>query len=344
MKISLCIPQYNRIEYLLKNIEKISLQTYPDIEIVISDDCSTDNTEEEILKIQPLSRFPIVYQRSTTNLGYDRNLRKSLEIASGDYYFILGNDDTLNGPDAIHFLVEFLKENEYPEIGFCNSTDYTNPSEVTERAAKTAVIGSGKAVALKYYRSFSFVAGVIIKRESFLEVNTDKFDKSIFVQIYLATLLIAKGKRLFQIKEPLVLKDITINHSIANSYRDTLPRKWSEFKEIDTGLPSVIRVAIAAFTDAGFNQSSISFEIFKGIYTVTYPFWILDYKRHRALVAALGLVKGLVPRKISAYHVLDTWQKTRINLFYAFSTVSALLLPSFVFESVKLKLYRIVKR
>jgi hypothetical protein len=164
------------------------------------------------------------------------------------------------------------------------------------------------------------------------------------VQIYLATLLIAKGKRLFQIREPLVLKDITINSAIANSYRDTLPRKWKDFKEIDTGLPSVIRVAVAAFTDAGYKQSSISFEIVKGIYTITYPFWILDYKRHRALVAALGLVKGLAPRKIGAYQVLDSWQKTRINLFYAFSTVSALLLPSFVFESVKLRLYRIVKR
>jgi glycosyltransferase involved in cell wall biosynthesis len=179
MKISLCIPQYNRIEYLVKNIETISAQTYPDIEIVISDDCSTDNTEAEIRKLQPQSRFPIVYRRSSTNLGYDRNLRQSLEMASGDYCFVLGNDDTLNGPDAIRFLVEFLRANDCPEIGFCNSAAYTKPSEVTERAARTAVVGSGKAVALKYYRSFSFVAGVIFKRDAFLEVNTDQYDRSI---------------------------------------------------------------------------------------------------------------------------------------------------------------------
>ena len=49
MKISLCIPQYNRIQYLLK-ICLISPANYPDMEVVISDDASTDNTEEEINK------------------------------------------------------------------------------------------------------------------------------------------------------------------------------------------------------------------------------------------------------------------------------------------------------
>ena len=44
MKISICIPQYNRINYLLKSLSIIERQLYPDIEIVISDDCSTDDT------------------------------------------------------------------------------------------------------------------------------------------------------------------------------------------------------------------------------------------------------------------------------------------------------------
>lgn len=40
MKISICIPQYNRIAFLLKNLEYIAKQTYSNIEVVISDDCS----------------------------------------------------------------------------------------------------------------------------------------------------------------------------------------------------------------------------------------------------------------------------------------------------------------
>ena len=85
MKISLCIPQYNRIQYLLKNLSVIAQQTYPDIEVVISDDASTDNTEEEIARMMSGYKYPIIYHRHPVNIGYDANLRKSLELATGDY-------------------------------------------------------------------------------------------------------------------------------------------------------------------------------------------------------------------------------------------------------------------
>ena len=54
MKISICIPQYNRINYLLRSLSIIEQQTYEEIEIVISDDFSSDDTEE---KIKSLVRF-----------------------------------------------------------------------------------------------------------------------------------------------------------------------------------------------------------------------------------------------------------------------------------------------
>jgi len=54
MKISICIPQYNRINYLLNSLERISHQNYDNIEIVISDDCSIDDTESQINKIKLL--------------------------------------------------------------------------------------------------------------------------------------------------------------------------------------------------------------------------------------------------------------------------------------------------
>src|SRR5882762_3647511 len=120
MKISLCIPQYNRIQYLLKNLSIIALQSYADIEVAISDDASTDNTEEEITRFTKTYKYPIVYFRHPVNVGYDANLRKSLEMANGDYCIMMGNDDTLKGADAISNLVNFLEKNKLPELGFCN--------------------------------------------------------------------------------------------------------------------------------------------------------------------------------------------------------------------------------
>ena len=129
MLISICIPQYNRSEYLLKVLYSINEQTYKDIEVVISDDCSTDDTQIVIPKyIQKISssdsQIKFKYIRQPKNLGYDANLRASLESGTGDYLFILGNDDGLNGKDAIQKLVDHLKQFGYPEVTFCNSMEY----------------------------------------------------------------------------------------------------------------------------------------------------------------------------------------------------------------------------
>src|SRR6266850_5312706 len=116
MKISICFPQYNRIEYLLKSLEIISCQTYGEIEVCISDDCSTDNTIGEIEKLRLRYKYPIVLDKFDRNQGYDRNLRRSMELATGDYCFTLGNDDTLNDIGCIERLVNFLTVNNKPEI------------------------------------------------------------------------------------------------------------------------------------------------------------------------------------------------------------------------------------
>ncbi len=122
MKISICIPQYNRIAYLLKSLKQIEAQDYKDIEVVISDDRSDDNTEEAIKELQKNYKYPIVFSRNEINLGYDANYRKCIELASGDYCIVIGNDDTIYEPGSIRFLDEFLERNDYPGIGvlkFC---------------------------------------------------------------------------------------------------------------------------------------------------------------------------------------------------------------------------------
>ena len=131
MKISVCYIQYNRIECLLRSLRLLERQTYDNIEVVISDDASTDNTEQEILLLKQNYRFSLVYSRLTTNCGYDRNYRRCVELASGDYCFVLGNDDAIVGDNSILNLVQFLKRSNYPSIGFTNYFEYSEPVSYT---------------------------------------------------------------------------------------------------------------------------------------------------------------------------------------------------------------------
>lgn len=344
MKVSLCIPQYNRIQYLLKNLEFISRQTYADIEVVISDDASTDNTQQEIEKLKLTYKYPLIYHRHPVNIGYDANLRKSLELSTGDYCITMGNDDTLNKIEDIERIVAFLKENNQPELGFCNYIEDHAPNTIIERASTTQVIGAGNEIALKYYRSFSYVAGIIIRKDIFNKVNTNKVDGSVFVQMYFAARIIASGGRFFMYKEPVIIKDIRINGSMANSYRDTLMKSWKELKPIDGGLKQVIWAVTEGFKDAGVDLQGVTYKVLKNIYQFTYTYWLFDYRSNGSFVGAVAMMKGLKPSGVSQYSKLSFIQKCKICCYYYVSTGIGLLVPFKLFLAAKNKIYKWIKR
>jgi len=96
-KLSICIPTYNRSLYLAECLNSIfqSMVGYESyIEIIISDNASTDNTKQVLDAI--LIAYPwIQYYRHETNIGAERNFYHLLTLARGDYVWILGDDDKI---------------------------------------------------------------------------------------------------------------------------------------------------------------------------------------------------------------------------------------------------------
>lgn len=347
MKISICIPQYNRAKLLIKAIKRIENQTYHNIEIVVSDDCSQDDTVKRIQELQKSFKYPIILSINEKNTGYDRNYRKCIELATGDYAIVIGNDDSIFEPNAIEYLVNFLKENDYPEIGYCNYVEDKDQSFVVERALSTKVHGSGIEVAIKNCNGFSFVGGLIYKKEAFDQYNTSKHDGSIFSQMYMGLLMIASGCRLFTIQKPLVLKDIFNDDGSFrwSFYRNGLPKKWSEYKPMDGGLPSVGNVLISATQDAlGKQDNKLAYRILKRIYSITYPFWIIQYKKYGSIPAAVGLISGINPAKTVNWSKINTFQKVKLFMIYTTRSLVGLVTPIFVFDKLERKLHKSVKK
>lgn len=347
MKISICIPQYNRAPLLEKALKMLENQTYDNIEIVVSDDCSQDDTIERISNLAKTFRFPIILGTNEKNTGYDRNYRKCIELATGEYAFVIGNDDTIYDKNSIQYLVDFLKENNFPDIGYSNYVEEKDQSFVVERARSTKVHGSGIEVAINHYNGFSFVGGLIYKKSAFDRFNTDKHDGSIYSQMYMGLVMIASGCTLFTIKEPLVLKDL---HNEDGSfrwsyYRDGLPKKWKDFRKMDGGLPSVANVLISASQDAlGRNDKNLAFKILKRIYSITFPFWIIQYKKYGSLTAAMGLIVGINPIKHDIWNKLNIIGKIRLLFIYGSRSLIAFFFPVRIFDLMERYLQRIVKK
>src|SRR5574344_1936060 len=92
MKISILMATYNGEKYIYEQIESILSQTFQNFELIISDDCSKDNTylilEEFAKKDKRISLF-----KNGENLGYFKNFEKLLSYATGDYIAFSDQDD-----------------------------------------------------------------------------------------------------------------------------------------------------------------------------------------------------------------------------------------------------------
>ena len=90
-KIDVLMTTYNGEKYLKEQIESILNQTYKNINLIISDDCSTDNTRDILKEYQDLENIKIYYQDK--NLGYVANFEFLLKHVESDIYMLSDQDD-----------------------------------------------------------------------------------------------------------------------------------------------------------------------------------------------------------------------------------------------------------
>lgn len=110
-RVSVGIPTYNRVGGLRRAVESALDQAYPDLEVVISDNASTDGTRDYCEGLA--ARDPRVrYLRQAENRGLVPNFLEVLHRASGPYFCWLADDDQL-GPGSLPHLVAYLES--HPE-------------------------------------------------------------------------------------------------------------------------------------------------------------------------------------------------------------------------------------
>lgn len=90
--ISIALCTYNGAAFLEEQLMSILNQSYRNIEVIIVDDCSTDNTNEIIEKIANLHP-QIKHFKNEKNLGFNQNFEKAIQLARGDFIAISDQDD-----------------------------------------------------------------------------------------------------------------------------------------------------------------------------------------------------------------------------------------------------------
>ncbi len=101
--VSICIATYNGGKFIREALESIKSQSYRNIEVVVTDDCSSDDT----LDICGEYDFVTAY-RNKKRLGLVDNWNSAVSKSSGKYIKLMGQDDVL-APDSVKIQVEALK-------------------------------------------------------------------------------------------------------------------------------------------------------------------------------------------------------------------------------------------
>lgn len=127
--LSICISTYNRAKWLelsLINLRKIFKENLKEIEILICDNASVDDTKEIVNKY--INTLDIKYYRNKKNVGMIGNLSVTASLAKGEYIWILGDDDLILEETPGLILNEIINNKGIDLL-------YLNYSYVTESAA-----------------------------------------------------------------------------------------------------------------------------------------------------------------------------------------------------------------
>lgn len=194
MKLSICIPTYNRAAEVEGKIDfflKEGILNYDDIELIISDNCSTDGTSERIMPKCKESGF--VLNVNAENKGHIGNYQKLTELAKGEYIWFVCDDDDLK-PGILAAVYSILNRYDIGHL-FINHSVIKGQEPLTDRVYK------GK--------EGYFDNGI----EMFVEITKNSFS-NLGVQMFLTANVY---KRSFITESDILAKKLNENNNLALS-------------------------------------------------------------------------------------------------------------------------------
>lgn len=244
---SVVVLTYNQEDLVTETLDSIYNQSFKNIELVISDDASTDNTKEVITDWVNTHKdrfFNVVLNFNKENLGISGNHTKGIKLANGEFVKYIGGDDILL-PDAINKMYDFLKKN--PDARFCGSivqsfykkgNQYKILDEIPNKKTVKKIINADviKQFRLCAQNRFIPASGTFFRKSIFEDYGYFDKDYRTFEDWHQWLKFLSKGERSFFLNEHTVLfrkhsKSVSASVFYSHNsefYKDTL-RVYKEY-------------------------------------------------------------------------------------------------------------------
>lgn len=217
--VTVAVISYRAADYVIETLESIKSQTYQNIELIVSDDASPDDTAvlcKEWLRVNKDRFVRTELIESKTNGGVVVNCNRALNATKGEWFKIIGSDDVLF-PDAIEKMIKYAEENKEATFMFGDQI-YFNDSLTNKQSYKVKKLdllrtccGDGVTAKDQYHiltKVFFGCAAASIGKTSMIK-NIGGFDERWSVEDWPLYINITKnGYKIYHIDEVLVYRRI----------------------------------------------------------------------------------------------------------------------------------------
>ncbi|WP_116810905.1 glycosyltransferase family 2 protein [Steroidobacter cummioxidans] len=290
-KLSICIATFNRSSFLGATLDRVISQATSDCEIIISDNASTDNTEELIAAYA--RRFDrLHYFRQETNRGLDRNFDRAVELASGEYCWLMSDDDWLK-PNAITRVLEALSMDLSLLIVNMELRDFSMSKVIRPRwinfdSDRRYERGEMDRLFVELDYTLWNIGNVIVKRSMWIARDRERYYGSWFVHVGVIFQDHLPGEALV-IAEPLINYRLGNTQSASSMWTELFLHKWPSLVD-SLALSTSAKATLKTMRPWKNVPTLLWLRGKQGYSLVQYKLWI----RPRLTTSAAGLIPVLV--------------------------------------------------
>jgi glycosyltransferase involved in cell wall biosynthesis len=156
-KVSICIPTYNGARYVGKAVSSVLDQTFADFELIVIDDCSSDNSVSEVSMFRD-DRLRLV--KNSNRLGLTQNWNQCLRLSRGEYIQIFHQDDVML-PQNLEKKVAVLNENKSVGLVFSQAEVIDGEEQSVRAFSDQTILSEGIQVGKDFFDRFFLQPNVI---------------------------------------------------------------------------------------------------------------------------------------------------------------------------------------
>lgn len=248
-RLTIAIPTYNRSNYLKRCLDSVLQQNRDLLEILVSNNASTDETG--IMMGDYCARYPFIrYFENASNIGLDRNFLNCLEKSTGEYILLLSDDDVLM-PDAVQKIFDALDCN--PSFMSLNSCAITKEDPIRfsrPRLKEEGVLEFDDIndFMLEIGIYITYVSSLVFKKDLVDSVsNKESYIGSYFLQSFVALDTLAEKGKYIIVTHCCI--GTTPNHSVSYDLYEVWGRQYSKLireKAVMCGIDKTIAERIVA--------------------------------------------------------------------------------------------------